>query len=225
MLQFINQQLAVPKSLIKDYTKLNINETELVILLKLVLISSETSEMPSFEAIAQETSLDENQVAALIQGLIQKNILTVTVGHSDQQYSEHFSLTPLDEQLSELADKMSNNDSIEKQMNFTQLFERFEVQFGRPLTPIEMQTLTHWIDTDHHSVGLIHAAMDEAVVHDKISFKYIDRILLNWKKRNVKTVDDSRTVRKDYQQTKQFTKTVENFPVFDWVNGENPYDK
>ena len=76
MLQFINQQLAVPKSLIKDYTKLNINETELVILLKLVLISSETSEMPSFEAIAQETSLDENQVAALIQGLIQKDILT-----------------------------------------------------------------------------------------------------------------------------------------------------
>ncbi|TDM13236.1 DnaD domain-containing protein [Macrococcus lamae] len=222
MFQYINQQLAVPKRLISNYSKLGINETELVILLKMILISSESNEMPSFEAVAKETSLDVNQVATLIQGLIQKDMLQVTVNHSDSHYSEHFSLQPLDDKLAALDIPA---DVINKQLDFTQLFERFEVQFGRPLTPIEMQTLTHWIDTDHHSTELINTALDEATVHDKLSFKYIDRILLNWKKRNVKTIDDSKAVRKDFQQTKQFTKTIENFPVFDWVNGENPYDK
>ncbi|KAA1040206.1 DnaD domain-containing protein [Macrococcus equipercicus] len=221
-MQYINQQMAVPKQLIKYYPKLAINETELAVLLKLILIHHETSEMPSFEAMAQETTLEVNEVAALIQGLIQKDLLHVSVGQAGSQYSEHFSLQPLDDRLHAQTD---SDETAQKQLDFSQLFERFEVQFGRPLTPIEMQTLTHWIDTDHHSTDLINAALDEATIHDKLSFKYIDRILLNWKKRHVKTVDDSKTVRKDFEQTKQLTKTIENFPVFDWVNGDNPYDK
>ncbi|GGB05727.1 DnaD domain protein [Macrococcus hajekii] len=218
-MQLINQHLSIPKRLITDYPLLNINETELVTLIK--LIDYHHQEMPSFEALASGMTLTHEQVAAQIQGLIQKGLIAIHVDQSNHQYSERLSLEPLDDRLQTLKEVQP----VDKEMNFNALFERFEVAFSRPLTPIEMQTLSHWLDSDRHSVEIIQAALDEAVSHDKLSFKYIDRILLNWQKRHVKTIDDSKTVSNDFKTTKKMTKTIENFPVFDWVNGDNPYVK
>ncbi|TDM04253.1 DnaD domain protein [Macrococcus carouselicus] len=218
-MQLINQHLSIPRLLISDYRHLDINETELVMLLK--LLSYHQHEMPSFDTLAEEMTLTTQQVAAQIQGLIQKDLIAINVDRTNQQYSESVSLEPLDMKLQNL--KTIKPESQE--VNFNSLFERFEVAFSRPLTPIEMQTLSHWLDTDHHSAEIIQAALSEAVSHDKISFKYIDRILLNWQKRNVKTVDDSKTVSDDFRTGRKMTKTIENFPVFDWVNGDNPYVK
>ncbi|WJP96835.1 DnaD domain-containing protein [Macrococcus bovicus] len=215
----INQHLAVPHILLKDYRHLNINETELVVLLKLMQFDGK--EMPGFKELADEMSLMTEQVAAQIQGLIQKDLIAIHVDHSHQQYSEIISLEPLDRQLQ----ARYQVQTVSHELSFNTLFERFEVAFSRPLTPIEMQTLNHWLDSDHHSLDIIQAALDEAVSHDKLSFKYIDRILLNWQKRNVKTIDDSKTVSNDFKTGRKMTKTIENFPVFDWVNGENPYAK
>ncbi|TDM15446.1 DnaD domain-containing protein [Macrococcus bovicus] len=215
----INQHLAVPHILLKDYRHLNMNETELVVLLKLMQFDGK--EMPGFKELADEMSLTTEQVAAQIQGLIQKDLIAIHVDHSHQQYSEIISLEPLDRQLQ----ARYQAQTVSHELSFNTLFERFEVAFSRPLTPIEMQTLNHWLDSDHHSLDIIQAALDEAVSHDKLSFKYIDRILLNWQKRNVKTIDDSKTVSNDFKTGRKMTKTIENFPVFDWVNGENPYAK
>ncbi|MDU4928844.1 MAG: DnaD domain protein, partial [Staphylococcus epidermidis] len=53
---------------------------------------------------------------------------------------------------------------------------------------------------------------------------YIDRILLNWKKNNVKTVDDSKKIREQFNKPKM-KHVVKKVPKFDWLNGENPNDK
>ncbi|ULG73342.1 DnaD domain-containing protein [Macrococcus brunensis] len=215
----INQHLSVPHILLKDYRHLKINETELVVLLK--LMPYDGKEMPGFKELSDEMSLSTEQVAAQIQGLIQKDLITIHVDRSHQQYNEIISLEPLDRQLQ----ARFQEKTVSHEVSFNTLFERFETAFSRPLTPIEMQTLSHWLDSDHHSLEIIEAALDEAVSHDKLSFKYIDRILLNWQKRNVKTIDDSKTVSNDFKTGRKMTKTIQNFPVFDWVNGENPYAK
>lgn len=65
---------------------------------------------------------------------------------------------------------------------FKQLFRVLEDTFARPLSPYEIETLNQWIDVDKHDTAIIQAALDEANSLNKLSFKYIDRILLNWKK-------------------------------------------
>lgn len=224
-MELFNQHIVYPKQLIMNYAALGMNETELVIILQLINRLQMSSEMPSFETLSQSTTLTEQQVAMTIQGLIQKDLLTVHVNHQSPPYGETFSLQQIEQRLVETNEENTDIHEEVRQLNFNELFERFEVQFGRPLTPIEMQTLTQWMDTDHHSPELINAALDEAAAHNKFSFKYIDRILLNWKKRNVQTIDESKKVSENYKTAKQMTKTIESFPVFDWVNGENPYDK
>lgn len=92
--------------------------------------------------------------------------------------------------------------------------------FSRPLSPYEIETLNQWIDVDQHDYTLIRAALDEAYSHDKLSFKYVDGILLNWKKNNVTTLEESNKVREKFNKPK-LTHTVKHIPKFDWLNGEN----
>ena len=65
------------------------------------------------------------------------------------------------------------------------LFVTFEQEFGRPLSPMEFWQLLNW--AAEYREDLIMQALTEAVIASKRNFRYIDRILLNWKKENIKT--------------------------------------
>ena len=63
---------------------------------------------------------------------------------------------------------------------------------------MECESITMWLDEDGHPVEIIRAALKEAVLAQKLSLRYIDRILFEWKKKNVKTLADVE------RQTKSF---------------------
>lgn len=62
--------------------------------------------------------------------------------------------------------------------------------------------------------------LDEVNSLNKFSFKYIDRILFNWKKNNVKIIDDFRKIREKFNKLKMMY-IVKMVFKFDWLNGEN----
>ena len=129
------------------------------------------------------------------------------------------------EKLSQILEQETiaiQNDTDE--LAFNTLFQQIEQAFGRPLSPYEMETLNQWIDVDQHDLTVIQAALDEAMSQDKLNFKYLDRILLNWKKHNVKTIEDSKQISRQYNQPKM-KQTVKDIPKFDWLNGGTPNDK
>jgi DNA replication protein len=76
------------------------------------------------------------------------------------------------------------------------LFTVFENEFARPLTPMELETITAWLDKDKYKDELILAALKEAVFSGKLHFRYIDRILLEWTRNRVQTADQA----KEYAQ-------------------------
>ena len=53
------------------------------------------------------------------------------------------------------------DDTVEEA--YDNLFQLFEREFGRPLSPMECETLTQWLDEDGHPEVLIVAALREAV--------------------------------------------------------------
>ncbi|GAA3327383.1 hypothetical protein GCM10020331_067100 [Ectobacillus funiculus] len=49
-----------------------------------------------------------------------------------------------------------------------------------------------WQDQDHHTPVIIQTALREAVLSGKLNFRYIDRILFEWKKKTgSKTVEQA----------------------------------
>ncbi|PTI48721.1 DNA replication protein DnaD, partial [Staphylococcus xylosus] len=70
-----NEQLKVRpviirQELLNNYDQLGINETELVILIKLIYASETSNKQPSIELLQQGTSLDSRAITSVIQSLI-----------------------------------------------------------------------------------------------------------------------------------------------------------
>ncbi|RXZ80251.1 DnaD domain protein [Paenibacillaceae bacterium] len=73
------------------------------------------------------------------------------------------------------------------------LFSLFEQEFGRPLSPMEFESIGAWIDQDGYADELIRFALKEAVFAGKLHFRYIDRILLEWSRNRITNIDEARS--------------------------------
>ncbi|WP_323702342.1 DnaD domain-containing protein [Mammaliicoccus sp. Dog046] len=222
-----DKPVVIHRALFNHYADLGLNERQFVILIKLLDQENESHLQPPLEEIQMGTSLSIQEVSHIVNQLSQLNCIEIKIEKDDQhKYNEFISFEPLYDQLALVLNQEIQEDKVEDQNSqFRTLFETFESTFGRPLTSLEVQTLNHWIDTDHHSNSLIQSALNEADSVNKLSIKYIDRILLNWKKKNITTVESSKVESEKFHQTKKVKQNVKSIPTFDWVNGENPYDK
>lgn len=86
------------------------------------------------------------------------------------------------------------------------ILEILEVEFGRPLSPMEIELATQW----KFPIEIIKLAIKEAVTSNNFVMKYIDKILYNWEKAGVKSVKDAEYQMKLFRETKE--KKKNNFP-------------
>lgn len=213
--------VVIRRELLDHYYELGLTETDLVILLKLIYENEHSNKQPSIQYLSQGTTMKEREITTVIQHLIQLGLFNLTVQKDeDGRFAEFMDLEGFYQAFNKILQAQELNDKQKDDKEaFKELFQFIEQSFGRPLSPIEIDTLNQWIDVDKHDISVIQAAVNEALSLDKVNFKYIDRILLNWKKHNVKTVDDSKKISQQYN-TPQMKHTVKNIPKFDWLNGE-----
>lgn len=224
--QLKTRPIVIRKELLDHYNELGLNETELVILIKLLHASETSNKQPSIETLQQGSALDSREITSIIQTLIQHGLLELNVNKDEEgKFTEYMNLDQFYDRLSEIMQQMNVKQvEHESELEFNTLFQKIEQAFGRPLSPYEIETLNQWLDIDKHDLSVIQAALNEAESQNKMSFKYIDRILLNWKKNNVKTIEDSKKISRQFNQPKM-KHTVSKVPKFDWLNGENPNGK
>jgi DNA replication protein len=75
----------------------------------------------------------------------------------------------------------------------------FEEEFGRPLSGLECDQIRQWIENDGHPEWMLTEALREAVLANKYSFKYIDRILFDWQRNRIRTRQELEAYRQDYR--------------------------
>lgn len=123
--------------------------------------------------LANKMKLDEAQIDNLLSRLTQKGYLSIAYDNK---------------KIAFLIDGVFEERSADKTMNFDRsLFEVFEEEFARPLSQPEMQRLSDWLK--QYEQKLILYALREALMYNKRSFDYIERILIEWKKRNFTAQD------------------------------------
>ena len=65
---------------------------------------------------------------------------------------------------------------------------------------MECETITIWLDEDKYDAQLIYLALREAIISNKLSLRYIDRIFMEWQKHGLKTLEDVREYTKKFRQ-------------------------
>ncbi|MBM7569859.1 DNA replication protein [Aquibacillus albus] len=188
-------QLIVPSLLLKHYVRIGLSETEVMVILQIHRFYMEGNHFPTPNEISNYITLSEQECAQTLRKLIQNNMLSIDQKQNEQDMlSECYSLEKLWSQLYTLKEEQSNN-VYEQERN---IFILFEQEFGRPLSPFEIETINIWIDDDEQQPSLIKAALREAVLMGKLNFKYIDRILREWKKKGIRSVEQARNHSKSF---------------------------
>jgi len=185
------KQIIIPQYLFQHYKALQITDDEVLILLHLCSFIEEGIDFPTPHDFANRTNFHPNDISMKIQRLLQKGVLEITQGVNEAgQIFEKYSLSLLWDRLVEQVMTLQNqHQKQDEQQLEKEIFSMFEAELGRLLSPIEIESISMWMDVDKHSPQIIKAALREAVLSEKVSIRYIDRILMTWKKKNIKTIE------------------------------------
>lgn len=209
----------------RQYKQLGIQDTDAMLIMHMHSFFTEGNHFPTPNDFSKRMHVTENEVTMILQRLMQQGFLQIGQS-SDAQgvLHEHFSLHALWHRLTEVL--LRNDEEVEEEQNKLaegELFQLFEQEFGRFLSPIETESISMWLDDDGHSPEIIRAALREAVLAQKVSLRYIDRILFEWKKKNVQTMADVEKQTKQFRQStgqpvQQSKKdSVHKVPFYNWL--------
>lgn len=203
--QFIYMQetgsVAIPVILFDYYSKLGLNEEELMMILQVRKFKQCGNQFPTPNELSEHMSISTSACTSILRSLIQRGFLTIEECEENTILFENYSLKPLwDKLYSYLKQEVQKNVQEQSKQEDESLYTIFENEFGRPLSPFECESLAIWIDQDDYDSVIIKAALREAVMSGKLNFRYIDRILFEWKKNGIRTIDQVRNHSKKFRQ-------------------------
>ena len=216
--------VTIPNLLFLNYRELGLNETEFMLLLNIKMHVERGSFFPTPEELSKTMSIETEECMNMLRMFIQKGFIYIEeCEDQDGIKFEKYSLEPLWSKLFdylEMAEKKKQDEEQEGEQK--SLYTIFEEEFARPLSPLECETLSIWLDQDHHDAQLIKQALKEAVISGKLNFRYIDRILFEWKKNGLKTVEQAkihsqkfrRVQAKQNEPQKEYKRQV---PFYNWL--------
>ncbi len=218
--------ITVPAVLFSEYRNMNLNEYELVLLLNIITFIEKGNDFPTPEELSSRMTITISECNEMLRRLIQKGFIEIMDEYSSEGIMfEKYSLGPLWERLVEqFLMKNKNEQEVTKKADESNLYTCFEKEFGRPLSPFECESLAMWMDDDHHDPTIIKAALREAVMSGKLNFRYIDRILFEWKKNGIKTIEQAKNHGRKFRQkqtqnrpTQESQASTNSVPFYNWL--------
>ncbi len=216
----------IPNTLINQLHKLKINSDEFVLIVYLLGQLSVVNQVDDIEKISINLGWPQDKIFEVLNSLMQKKYLSIELRPNQEgKQTDHYTLRPLFEFMDQKFYTKDAKDNNQKQThNLTQsIISNFESEFGRTLSPIEFEKISHWIHKDGFEIDLIKLALREAVIHQAYSLNYIDKILMNWRRKNIQTVQQAeREISKFQQGARNNNNDFAglNIPIIDWPEGE-----
>ena len=193
---FKDGNIVIPIYILKNYKALNIDSNEFMFLMYLYNLGNNFLFNPS--KFSSELNIEMKEVMNYIGVLTDKGLIRVDVVKNDKGIMEEIVI--LDDFYQKLTyftiDKVNNDTS-----NESNVFEIIEKEFGRTLSSMEVEIIKAWLDSNI-SEELIKEALKEAVFNGVSNLRYIDKILYEWGKNNITTVEDVEKRRKNRNKDK-----------------------
>lgn len=201
-LMIVNNHLIIPNYFIKYYKKFDLENKELLMLI--YLLNCNEKLILDNKKISKDLYLEENEVLNIISSLIEKNYISIEMSKNNGIIEEYISLDLFYEKINSY---LIEND---KKDNSSDIYSKFEKEFGRTLSPVEYETISKWIESNI-PLELIEAALKEAILSGVNSIRYIDKILFEWNKKGYKTSSDivNKNKKDEY---------IEEIYDYDWLN-------
>ncbi len=208
------------------YQKIGMSNDEFILYLQLLRFEQEGNSFPELTLIEEITGFSVDHLFQVLQSLVDKGFVSIeTKTNTKGQTEDSYDLTLFFDRLSAYLEQLEKkNVEASSENKVTNLYQVFETEFGRPLSPIEFETIQSWLTMDKYETELIELALREAVLNQAYSLKYIDRILLAWERKNLKSKQDvQRDQKKRLNKVEISNKNEEEqelpvIPLHNWLN-------
>lgn len=210
---FRDGNIVIPMYFLKHYSEFKISSEEFIFLMYLYNLGNKFVFNPA--KFAEDLNIDLGTVMGYIDKLSDKKLIRVDVVKNDKGIMEEtvllddfyskLSLITMDEVVNEEKSDVSNSN----------IFEVIEKEFGRSLTPMEYEISKAWLENGM-SEELIKEAIKEATLNGVSSLRYIDKILYEWGKNNIKTAADVEKNRKRHREEKEKVDEDVDMEIVDW---------
>ena len=194
----------IPQLLLFNYRKLGLSELELIVIMYIYNDNDSINYNP--KKISNDLDLDVKKVIEVINNLVEKGFLNIELIKINNVRTEVINLDLMYEKLAFIIMKKDTKKE-------TNIFETYETELGRALSPTEYEIINSWLDSGY-SEELILLALKEAVYNGVSNFRYIDRIIFEWAKKGIKNKDDVEKNRKEFKKSKENKELFD----YDWLN-------
>jgi len=191
-----------PELVLNNYYKLGLNETDAVILIKLNYLLKSNKTFISTKELAETLSISSQTTSKRLNSLIERGFIKLKlVKNGNGKQTETFNLDFLVERILKSDYEEKEVDKIEKNKTLEgKLVTLFEEEFKKPLSVLDIQTITKWLNEDKYTYELIKDALFEAIRSRKLNIKYVDGILLKSDKKQVENKYKKTTNIKDLKK-------------------------
>lgn len=188
--------------LIWEY-KLNLEEV-------LLLIYFMNEDVPTFdvEQINKITMISVNKILDSFTSLTNKGLISIDVIKENSGVKE---VVNLDHIYKCMIDGLMKNN---KKVVNNNIFEKFEKEFSRTLSPMEYEIINDWLDKNI-SEELILGALKEAIYNGVNNLRYIDKIIYEWNKKGFKNMED---VNNHLRNRNTSDKSVKEISDYNWLD-------
>lgn len=206
----------VPLSLFQIRGKFDISFQEFMFLIYLTNLGSQFIFDPS--RLANDLNLTLEEVLSNIDELSEKHYISLEVIKNDKNVMEEYIVLDLFyEKLTNILIADINQEKQEEAKN-SNVFEMIEKEFARPLTSIEYEIISAWLE-DGTSEEIILEALKEAVYSGVCNLRYIDKIIYEWGKKGIKTAQDVANNRLNFKEKQEKKEKLELFE-YDWFEDD-----
>lgn len=211
---FREGNIVVPMFFLKRYKDFHINAEEFIFLMYLHNLGLKNIFNPA--KYAEDLNTDLSKIMEYIGTLSEKRLIRVDVIKNENGIMEEVLL--LDDFYNKLSlitmDEAIQQENNNKNEN-SDIFEIIQKEFGRTLSPMEYEISKAWLDNGM-SEELIKEAIKEATLNGVFSLRYIDKILYEWGKNNIKTAQDVDKNRKKRKEQKEKIDEDVDLDIVDW---------
>lgn len=190
---FMSDFVTFPKVLFTSLKDYGLSISESFVLLQLWHLIYHERKSISDEDLVEALSSDEHEILEILAGLITKNC----IGYWEKNGKMTYNLEPL-------INAIFNEDKTIP-LGKGKVFASFESEFKRPLSPIETDLIDEWLEVKEYPEEMIYEVLKVAVANAKLSFKYIDHILIDWAKKGVKSQKENQNFEISKKATKAKT--------------------
>lgn len=204
---FKNGNIVVPLYLLKNYKELNLEIDEFVFLMYLYNLGDRFLFDPN--KFSNDLGVTTTDIMNYIGILTDKKLIKVEVLKNDKNVMEE--IISLDDFYNKLTCLTIGEVTKENSAIESNIFELIEKEFGRTLNSTEYEIIKAWLENNYDE-NLIKEALGEATRNNVSSIRYIDKILYEWNKKGINSIEDLKIKNKhDEKDDVEF-----DTEIFDW---------